>query len=135
MFFWNSLAFFDDPSDIGNLISGSSAFSKLNWTTVHQFELLKSRTLPTLNAHEDVKQQELWFIAVAMQKSYKGYARQFGIKKKKKKAKPSLKICSSNCPYCRLICIAQERYIEILTLGTSGCDLVSKQSLLERLLS
>ena len=26
MFFWNS--FFDDPADIGNLISGSSAFSK-----------------------------------------------------------------------------------------------------------
>ena len=28
MFFWNSLAFFDDPKDVGNLISGSSAFSK-----------------------------------------------------------------------------------------------------------
>ena len=28
MFFWNSLAFFDDPTDVGNLISGSSAFSK-----------------------------------------------------------------------------------------------------------
>ena len=27
MFFWNS-CFFDDPTDIGNLISGSSAFSK-----------------------------------------------------------------------------------------------------------
>ena len=27
-FFWNSLAFFYDPADIGNLISGSSAFSK-----------------------------------------------------------------------------------------------------------
>ena len=26
--FWNSLAFFDDPVDVGNLISGSSAFSK-----------------------------------------------------------------------------------------------------------
>ena len=26
--FWNSLVFFDDPADIGNLISGSSAFSK-----------------------------------------------------------------------------------------------------------
>ena len=25
-FFWNSLAFFDDPSDVGNLISGSYAF-------------------------------------------------------------------------------------------------------------
>ena len=28
MFFLNSLAFFDDPTDVGNLISGSSAFSK-----------------------------------------------------------------------------------------------------------
>ena len=28
MFFWNSLAFFHDPTDVGNLISGSSAFSK-----------------------------------------------------------------------------------------------------------
>jgi len=27
-FSWNSLAFFDDPADVGNLISGSSAFSK-----------------------------------------------------------------------------------------------------------
>ena len=27
MFFWNS-CFFDDPADIGNLISGSSAFLK-----------------------------------------------------------------------------------------------------------
>ena len=28
MFYWNSLAFFDDPANVGNLISGSSAFSK-----------------------------------------------------------------------------------------------------------
>ena len=28
MFFWNSLVFFYDPTDVGNLISGSSAFSK-----------------------------------------------------------------------------------------------------------
>ena len=28
MFFWNSLAFYLDPTDAGNLISGSSAFSK-----------------------------------------------------------------------------------------------------------
>ena len=27
-FFWNFLAFFDDPVDVGNLISGSSAFCK-----------------------------------------------------------------------------------------------------------
>ena len=27
MFFWNS-CFFNDPTDVGNLISGSSAFSK-----------------------------------------------------------------------------------------------------------
>ena len=34
-----SLAFFDDPMDIGNFISGSSAFLKSNWNiwkfTVH----------------------------------------------------------------------------------------------------
>ena len=38
MFFWNS-CFFDDPVDVGNLISGSSAFSKASlniWKfTVH----------------------------------------------------------------------------------------------------
>ena len=28
MFFWNSLAFFDDPTDVDSLISGSSASSK-----------------------------------------------------------------------------------------------------------
>ena len=28
MFFWNFLAFFDDPMDVGNLIFGSSAFYK-----------------------------------------------------------------------------------------------------------
>ena len=37
-FFWNS-CFFDDPADVGNLISGSSAFSKTSlniWNfTVH----------------------------------------------------------------------------------------------------
>ena len=31
MFFWNSLAFFYDTTDVGNLISGSSAFSKSSW--------------------------------------------------------------------------------------------------------
>ena len=39
MFFWNSLAFFHDLADVGNLISGSSAFSKTSliiWKfTVH----------------------------------------------------------------------------------------------------
>ena len=28
MFFWNSLAFFNGPTGVGHLISGSSAFSK-----------------------------------------------------------------------------------------------------------
>ena len=32
MLFWNS-CFFHDPVDVGNLISGSSAFSKTSWTT------------------------------------------------------------------------------------------------------
>ena len=44
MFFWNSLALFHDTADVGNLISGSSAFSKTNLNirefTVHL--LLKS---------------------------------------------------------------------------------------------
>ena len=39
VFFWNSLAFLDHPSDVGNLISGSSTFSKTSlnvWKfTVH----------------------------------------------------------------------------------------------------
>ena len=39
MFFWNSLAFFDNPADVGNLFSGSSTLSKSNlniWKfTVH----------------------------------------------------------------------------------------------------
>ena len=30
MFFWNSLVFFYDPMHVGNLVSGSSAFSKSN---------------------------------------------------------------------------------------------------------
>ena len=37
--FWELFSFFDDPADVGNLISGSSAFSKSslnNWKfTVH----------------------------------------------------------------------------------------------------
>ena len=45
MFFWNSLAFFYDPVDVDNLISGSSAFSKSSLNigkfTVHV--LLKPR--------------------------------------------------------------------------------------------
>ena len=30
MFFWNSLDFFNNPTVVGNLISGSSAFSKIS---------------------------------------------------------------------------------------------------------
>ena len=33
MFFWNSHAFFNDPVDVGNLISGSSAFSESSLNT------------------------------------------------------------------------------------------------------
>ena len=39
MFSWNSLEVYNDPTDVGNLISGSSAFSKTSLTiwkfTVH----------------------------------------------------------------------------------------------------
>ena len=48
MFFWNS-CFYDDPADVGNLISGSSVFSKscLNiWKfLVHVLLKLVSRIL------------------------------------------------------------------------------------------
>ena len=40
-FFWNSLAFLYDPTDAGNLISGSSAFSEIQ--LVH-LEVLGSHT-------------------------------------------------------------------------------------------
>ena len=37
--FWEFSCFFDDPTDVGNLISGPSAFSKSSWNiwkfTVH----------------------------------------------------------------------------------------------------
>ena len=49
MFFWNCLAFFDYPTDVGNLISGSSAFSKTSmniWKfTVHVLLKLAWRIL------------------------------------------------------------------------------------------
>ena len=38
---WNSLAFFCDPMDVGNLISGSSAFS----IQLEHLEILSSRTV------------------------------------------------------------------------------------------
>ena len=43
MFFWNS-CFFYDPADVGNLISGSSAFSKtsLNIWTFEKFGNMKN---------------------------------------------------------------------------------------------
>ena len=43
MFFWNSLTFFDDPMDVGNLISGSSAFSKSSLNIWKFSVLLKLR--------------------------------------------------------------------------------------------
>ena len=57
MFFWDSLAFYD-PADVGNLISGSSAFSKTSlniWKfTVHA--LLK----PGLENFEHYETPILW---------------------------------------------------------------------------
>ena len=43
MFFWNHPAFFYDPTDVGNLISGFSAFSKpsLNISKLSVHKLLK----------------------------------------------------------------------------------------------
>ena len=40
--------FFDDPADVGNLISGSSAFSKTSWLTLDyiNYRLLKFLQLP-----------------------------------------------------------------------------------------
>ena len=40
MFFWNSLAFLNDPVDVGNLISGSSAFSKTNFNRKFMVQVL-----------------------------------------------------------------------------------------------
>ena len=40
MFYWNSLTFFDDPANVGNLISGSSAFSK-NSPNIWKLEVVK----------------------------------------------------------------------------------------------
>ena len=42
MFIWNSLAFFYDPTDVGNLISGSSAFSIIQLVNL---EVLGSHTV------------------------------------------------------------------------------------------
>ena len=41
-FFWNSLAFLYDPMDVGDLIAGSSAFTKIH--LIH-LEVLSSHTV------------------------------------------------------------------------------------------
>ena len=58
MFFWNSLAFFNGPADVGNLISGSSAFSKtsLNIWKFTVYVLLKP----------DLENFEYYFLACEM---------------------------------------------------------------------
>ena len=45
MFFWNS-CFFDDPANVGNLISGSSAFSKTS-LNIRKFTVQPETKLPT----------------------------------------------------------------------------------------
>ena len=54
--------FFDNPADVGNLISGSSAFSKTSlniWKfTVHILLNLASESLHTVNAGEGVERGE-----------------------------------------------------------------------------
>ena len=54
MFFWNSLAFFNDPLDVGNLISGSSAFFKTNLRRAEtkrkkEFNILQGKNSTFLN--------------------------------------------------------------------------------------
>ena len=49
MFFWNSFCFFYDPTDVDNLISGSSAFSKLHYKPAAAVTAAKSLwSCPTL---------------------------------------------------------------------------------------
>ena len=69
MFFWNSSCFFDDPADVGNLISCSSAFSKsiLNiWKfTVHA--LLK---LGLENFKQEEFQKNIYFCFIDYAKAF-----------------------------------------------------------------
>ena len=46
---------------------------------MHLLEWLKSRTLTAPNAGEDLRQQELSFIADENAKSYSHFGRQFGV--------------------------------------------------------
>ena len=68
MFFWNSLVFFNDPTDVGNLISGSSAFlkSSLNIRKFTVHVLLK----PGLENFEhylaSMRWVQLWCVRVAL---------------------------------------------------------------------
>ena len=67
MFFWNS-CFFNDPADVGNLISGSSAFSKTSlniWKfTVHV--LLKPGFTDYAKTFDCVDHNKLWKILKEM---------------------------------------------------------------------
>ena len=67
MFFWNS-CFFDDPVDVGNLISGSSAFSKTSlniWLdgetveTVSDFIFLGSKITADGDCSHEIKRRLL----------------------------------------------------------------------------
>ena len=55
MFFWNSLVFFfsHDPVDVGNLISGSSAFSKTS-LNIREFKLIFKKDLHNPDNHGGV---------------------------------------------------------------------------------
>ena len=61
----------------GNMHQGNVNFKKQWGTTTHQLEQLKSGTLPTASACEEVEQEELSVIAGGNAKWYSHFGRHF----------------------------------------------------------
>ena len=61
--------FFDDPVDVGNLISGSSAFSLYNFTNL--------KSLQITNAGEGVKKREASYTIGGNVNLYSHYGKQY----------------------------------------------------------